>query len=204
MSKRTPARQGWPSPAVGETTYYKHGQAPVSEFKLALQAILGGLRGLPASIPAGSTGFRFLFETTANDPSRLAAALGLPALRSLQHELGAAAAVGGFGPPMGIMPAAAVACRHCQLCPSCSVPWRRGQFQRFRRGAGPGGVATGEAALNAPYGVMSPAPALRHAGDALSCTRTRSRPSAQRAIALRVPYHHAQANPARGDARPGR
>ena len=30
---------------VGETTYYKHGRAPESEFTLALQAILRGLRG---------------------------------------------------------------------------------------------------------------------------------------------------------------
>ena len=39
---------------VGETTYYKHGQAPASEFQLALEAILkacadAGLRVRPGA-----------------------------------------------------------------------------------------------------------------------------------------------------------
>jgi hypothetical protein len=32
---------------VGETTYYRHGKSPVSEFKLALQAILAALPPTP-------------------------------------------------------------------------------------------------------------------------------------------------------------
>jgi len=39
MSKRT-LRGKVAIAGVGETTYYKHGKSPVSEFKLALQAIL--------------------------------------------------------------------------------------------------------------------------------------------------------------------
>ena len=64
---------------VGETTYYRHGKSPVSEFKLALQAILaacadGGID------PRRIDGFAS-YSNDRNDPSRLAAALGLPALR---------------------------------------------------------------------------------------------------------------------------
>jgi len=39
MSKRT-LRGKVAVAGVGETPYYRHGKAPVSEFKLALQAIL--------------------------------------------------------------------------------------------------------------------------------------------------------------------
>ena len=64
--------------------------------------------------------------------------------------------------------AAAVACGMAD----CVVVFRalaQGQFQRFGA-APPGGVAVGEAALNAPYGVMSPA--QRSAMRAMRCTRT--------------------------------
>jgi acetyl-CoA acetyltransferase len=78
---------------------------------------------------------------------------------------------------------------------NCVVVFRalaQGQFQRFGA-APPGGTATGEAALNAPYGVMSPA--QRYAMRAMRFLHeNRIEPSAQRAIAL-ASYHHAQANP---------
>jgi acetyl-CoA acetyltransferase len=77
----------------------------------------------------------------------------------------------------------------------CVVVFRalaQGQFQRFGAAA-PGGKATGEAALNAPYGVMSPG--QRYAMRAMRFLHEHAiRPSAQRAIAL-ASYHHAQANP---------
>ena len=87
--------------------------------------------------------------------------------------------------------AAAVACGMA----NCVVVFRalaQGQFQRFGA-APPGGTASGEAAFNAPYGVMSPA--QRYAMRAMRFLHeNRIAPSAQRAIAL-ASYHHAQANP---------
>jgi acetyl-CoA acetyltransferase len=68
----------------------------------------------------------------------------------------------------------------------------QGQFQRFGA-APPGGMAQGEAAFNAPYGVLSPAQKY-----AMRCMRFLHEhdiaPSAQRAVAL-ASYGHAQSNP---------
>src|SRR4029078_11231620 len=64
---------------IGETAYYKHGQAPEAEVTLALRAILaacadGGVD--PREIDCFAS-----YSNDRNDPSRLAAALGLPELR---------------------------------------------------------------------------------------------------------------------------
>ena len=135
---------------VGETTYYKHGQSPHSEFKLALQAILAACEDAGID-PRRIDGFAS-YSNDRNDPSRIAAALGLPALRFSNMNWGGG---GGGGSAAVGNAAAAVACGIA----NCVVVFRalaQGQFQRF--GAAPaGGTATGEAALNAPYGVMSPA-----------------------------------------------
>src|SRR5678815_4697838 len=64
---------------IGETTYYKHGQAPTSEFQLALEAILKAC-GDAGIDPREVDGFSS-YSNDRNDPSRIAAALGLPALR---------------------------------------------------------------------------------------------------------------------------
>src|SRR5258705_7637568 len=64
---------------VGETTYYKHGRAPESEFALALQAILRACEDAGID-PRQVDGFAS-YSNDRNDPSRLAAALGLPELR---------------------------------------------------------------------------------------------------------------------------
>ena len=75
MSKRT-LRGKVAIAGVGETPYYRHGKAPHSEFKLALQAILAACED--ASIdPRRIDGFAS-YSNDRNDPSRLAAALGLP------------------------------------------------------------------------------------------------------------------------------
>jgi len=154
---------------VGETPYYRHGKAPVSEFKLALQAILAACEDAGID-PRRIDGFAS-YSNDRNDPSRLAAALGLPALRFSNMNWGGG---GGGGSAATGNAVAAVACGMA----NCVVVFRalaQGQFQRFGA-APPGGTATGEAALNAPYGVMSPAQRYRHAGDALPCTRTGSNP----------------------------
>src|SRR5256885_5238756 len=171
---------------VGETAYYKHGQAPEPDCKLALQAILAACADAGID-PRRIDGFAS-YSNDRNDPSRLAAALGLPALRFSNMNWGGG---GGGGSAATGNAAAAVACGMA----NCVVVFRalaQGQFQRFGA-APPGGTATGEAALNAPYGVMSPA--QRYAMRAMRFLHeNRIEPSAQRAIAL-ASYHHAQSNP---------
>ena len=171
---------------VGETTYYKHGKSPESEFKLALQAIFAACEDAGID-PRKIDGFAS-YSNDRNDPSRLAAALGLPALRFSNMNWGGG---GGGGSAAVGNAAAAVACGMAD----CVVVFRalaQGQFQRFGA-APPGGTASGENAFNAPYGVMSPA--QRYAMRAMRFLHeNKIADSAQRAIAL-ASYQHAQANP---------
>jgi acetyl-CoA acetyltransferase len=171
---------------VGETTYWRHGKSPHSEFKLALQAILAAAEDAGID-PRRIDGFAS-YSNDRNDPSRIAAALGLPALRFSNMNWGGGG--GGGSAAMG-NGAAAVACGMA----NCVVVFRalaQGQFQRFGA-APPGGNASGEPAFNAPYGVMSPA--QRYAMRAMRFLHeNKIAPTAQRAIAL-ASYHHAQANP---------
>src|ERR1700755_399141 len=171
---------------IGETTYYKHGQSPDSEFKLALQAILAAAKD--AGIDARRIDGFASYSNDRNDPSRLAAALGLPELRFSNMQWG-----GGGGGGAGAVASAAAA--FAGGLADCVVVFRslaQGQFQRFGAAA-PGGVASGEAALNAPYGVMSPA--QRYAMRAMRFLHeNKIGDGAQRAIAL-ASYAHAQKNP---------
>src|SRR6202171_3671994 len=80
---------------VGETTYYKHGRAPESEFALALQAILRACEDAGID-PRQVDGFAS-YSNDRNDPSRLAAALGLPELRFSNMQWGGGGG-GGCGP----------------------------------------------------------------------------------------------------------
>jgi acetyl-CoA acetyltransferase len=171
---------------IGETTYYKHGQAPVSEFALALQAILRACEDAGID-PRQVDGFAS-YSNDRNDPSRLAAALGLPELRFSNMQWGGG---GGGGSAAVGNAAAAVAAGYAD----CVVVFRalaQGQFQRFGA-APPGGTVTGEAALTFPYGLISPA--QRFAMRVMRFMHDHGvRPEAQRAIAL-ASYHHAQSNP---------
>jgi acetyl-CoA acetyltransferase len=171
---------------VGETAYYKHGQAAEPEVKLALQAILAACddAGIdPRSIDGFSS-----YSNDRNDPSRLAAALGLPELRFSNMQWGGG---GGGGSAAVGNAAAAVATGYAD----CVVVFRalaQGQFQRFGA-APPAATATGEAALTFPYGLISPA--QRFAMRVMRFMHDhRIEPGAQRAIAL-ASYHHAQNNP---------
>jgi acetyl-CoA acetyltransferase len=171
---------------IGETAYYKHGRAPESEFALALRAILRACEDAGID-PRRVDGFAS-YSNDRNDPSRLAAALGLPELRFSNMQWGGG---GGGGSAAVGNAAAAVAAGYAD----CVVVFRalaQGQFQRFGA-APPGGVVSGEAALTFPYGLMSPA--QRFAMRVMRFMHDhRVRPEAQRAIAL-ASYHHAQANP---------
>ena len=170
---------------IGETTYYKHGQAPRSEFALALEAILRACEDAGLD-PRQVDGFAS-YSNDRNDPSRLAAALGLPELRFSNMQWGGG---GGGGSAAVGNAAAAVAAGYAD----CVVVFRalaQGQFQRF--GAAPsGGAVSGEGALTFPYGLISPA--QRFAMRVMRFMHDHGvRPGAQRAIAL-ASYHHAQAN----------
>src|ERR1700750_505623 len=64
---------------IGETKYYKHGQSPEPEFKLALMAILAA--AADAGIDPSDIDSFASYSNDRNDPSRLAAALGTKELR---------------------------------------------------------------------------------------------------------------------------
>jgi len=171
---------------IGETAYYKHGRAPESEFALALQAILRACEDAGIE-PRQVDGFAS-YSNDRNDPSRLAAALGLPELRFSNMQWGGG---GGGGSAAVGNAAAAIAAGYAD----CVVVFRalaQGQFQRFGA-APPGGTVSGEAALTFPYGLISPA--QRFAMRVMRFMHDHGvRQEAQRAIAL-ASYHHAQANP---------
>src|SRR5215510_3093097 len=171
---------------VGETPYYKHGQAPESEVQLALRAILKACEDAGID-PRRLDGFAS-YSNDRNDPSRLAAALGLPELRFSNMQWGG----GGGGGSAAVGNAAAAIAAGFADCVVVFRALAQGQFQRFGA-APPAASVSGEPALTFPYGLMSPAQrfAMRvmrfmHDNDIA--------PSAQRAIAL-ASYHHAQANP---------
>src|SRR6266850_2262393 len=171
---------------VGETAYYKHGQAPEPEVKLALQAILAACADAGLD-PRSIDGFAS-YSNDRNDPSRLAAALGIPELRFSNMQWGGG---GGGGSAAVGNAAAAIAAGYAD----CVVVFRalaQGQFQRFGA-APPSATAAGEAALTFPYGLISPA--QRFAMRVMRFLHDHGiRPEAQRAIAL-ASYHHAQSNP---------
>lgn len=171
---------------VGETAYYKHGQAPESEFKLALMAILAACEDAGID-PTEIDGFAS-YSNDRNDPSRIAAALGTKELRFSNMQWGggggggsaavgngAAAIVGGMADTVVVFRALA-----------------QGQFARFGQGAATPTIS-GDLAMQAPYGLMSPAQRF-----AMKMTRFMHehdvKHEAQRAIAM-ASYHHAQANP---------
>src|SRR5215831_17300373 len=171
---------------IGETAYYRHGQAPEPEVKLALQAVLAACADAGID-PRSIDGFAS-YSNDRNDPSRLAAALGLPELRFSNMQWGGG---GGGGSAAVGNAAAAIAAGYAD----CVVVFRalaQGQFQRFGT-APPAATVSGEAALTFPYGLISPA--QRFAMRVMRFMHDHGvRAEAQRAIAL-ASYHHAQANP---------
>lgn len=171
---------------VGETPYYKRGESPDPEFKLALDAILGACRDAGVS-PHDIDGFAS-YSNDRSDPSRLAAALGCKELRFSNMQWG-----GGGGGGSGAVGNAAAAIATGMA--DCVVVFRalaQGQFGRF--GQGPRrNTVTGEAAHTIPYGLMSPAQLF-----AMKVQRFMHdhdvEQAALRAISLAC-YHHAQSNP---------
>lgn len=170
---------------VGETTYYKHGQAPDSEFKLALQAILAAAEDAGID-PREIDGF-CSYSNDRNEPSRLAAALGLPDLKYSVMQWGGG---GGGGAAAVGTAAAAIAAGYA----NCVVVFRalaQGQFQRFGAAA-PAKTVQGDNAYLFPYGMFSPA--QRFAMKTMRFMHDHKiERSALRALSM-ASYHHAQAN----------
>jgi acetyl-CoA acetyltransferase len=171
---------------IGETIYYKHGQSPDAEFKLALQAILAACHDAGID-PRDVDGFAS-YGGDRSDASRLAAALGIKELRFSNMHWGG----GGGGVAASVANAGAAV--HSGMA-NCVIAFRslaQGQFARYGRGAQQA-AAVGDDAFLAPYGLMSPAQRF-----AMKITRFMTdkgiRHEALRAIAM-ASYYHAQTNP---------
>lgn len=171
---------------IGESNYYRHGQSPDPEFKLALRAILAACEDAGIN-PAEIDGFAS-FSDDRNDASRLAAALGIRQLRSATMQWGG----GGGGSCAAVANGAAAI--HAGMA-DCVVVFRslaQGQFGRFGRTTGIDTIS-GEKAYLMPYGVL--APPQRFAMRVRRFMHEHGvKQEAMRAIAM-ASYHHAQANP---------
>lgn len=171
---------------VAETPYYKWGNSPDPEFKLAVQAVLGACADAGVD-PRNVDGFAS-YSNDRSEASRLSAALGCTELRFANMQWG-----GGGGGGSGAVANAAAAIATGQA--ECVVVFRalaQGQFGRF--GQGPKSkVVSGPAAHTIPYGVMSAAQMF-----AMKVNRYLHdhdvEQSALRAISL-ASYAHAQHNP---------
>lgn len=110
---------------VGETQYFKRGQSPDSEFKLALKAILAACAS--AGISAHEIDGFASYSDDRNDAALLATALGIPELRHSSMQWGG----GGGGAAAAVAHAAAAIA--CGLA-DCVVVFRalaQGQFVRY-------------------------------------------------------------------------
>lgn len=171
---------------IGETTYYKHGQSPDAEFKLALQAIIAACRDAGID-PKEVDGFAS-YGNDRSEAVRLAAALGIKELRFSNMHWGG----GGGGVAASVGNAAAAV--HSGMA-NCVIAFRslaQGQFARYGRGSA-AAAAMGDDAFLFPYGLMSPAQRF-----AMKITRFMTehgiRHEALRSIAM-ASYRHAQNNP---------
>jgi acetyl-CoA acetyltransferase len=171
---------------VGETPYYKRGESPDAEFKLALQAIVAACADAGIS-PQDVDGFSS-FSNDRSDASRLAAALGIHDLRLANMQWGG----GGGGGSGAIANAAAAIATGGAECVVVFRALAQGQFGRFGQGSR-SRVIAGEFAHTIPYGLMSPAQMF-----AMKVQRFMHdhgvEQAALRAISL-ASYAHAQANP---------
>ena len=171
---------------IGETTYYRHGKSPDSEFKLALQAVVRACEDAGIS-PHEVDGFAS-YGNDRSDAGRLASALGIKELKFSNMFWG-----GGGGGVCGAVGNAAAAVATGMA--DCVVAFRslaQGQYARYGRAAGATAVG-GDDAFLAPYGLMSPAQRF-----AMKVTRFMHDhgigQNALRAISLAC-YQHAQNNP---------
>ncbi len=171
---------------VGETEYFKRGQSPDAEFKLALKAILNACEN--AGISAKKVDGFASFSNDRSDPSRLAAALGCDELRFSNMQWGG----GGGGGSAAVANAAAAIATGIADCVVVFRALAQGQFGRFGQGPRRNSIA-GDMAHTVPFGLMSPAQMF-----AMKVQRFMAdhgvKQAALRAISL-ASYEHAQNNP---------
>jgi acetyl-CoA acetyltransferase len=171
---------------IGETRYYKRGAAPESEFKLALEAILKAVEDAGLDV-TDIDGFAS-YSNDRNDPTRLAAALGLPHIAFSNMFWG-----GGGGGGSGAVgnAAAAIVAGYAKYV----VVYRslaQGQFGRFGQAPAAKTVSY-PASYTLPYGIMSPAQTFAmRVRRFMADHHIDQEPLA--AISL-ASYHHAQYNP---------
>jgi acetyl-CoA acetyltransferase len=171
---------------IGETVYYKHGRSPDAEFVLAVKAILRACEDAGIS-PREIDGFAS-YSNDRNEPSRLAAALGLPELRFSNMQWGG----GGGGGSAAVGNAAAAIAAGMADCVVVFRALAQGQFARFGLG-GQTATVSGEPAFTFPYGMISPG--QRYAMRAMRFMHEHGiGREPLRAIAM-ASYHHAQQNP---------
>ncbi len=171
---------------VGETDYYKRGQSPDAEFKLALKAIVGACEN--AGITVGEVDGFASYSNDRSDPSHLAAALGCKELRFANMQWGG----GGGGGSAAVGNAAAAIISGMADCVVVFRALAQGQFGRF--GQGPRrNVIAGDMAHTVPYGLMSPAQMFAMKVQRFMFDHGVEQ-NALRAISL-ASYAHAQNNP---------
>jgi acetyl-CoA acetyltransferase len=137
---------------VGETTYYKHGQSPDTEFQLACQAIERACAD--AGLELSEVDGLISYMDQRNSPLRVAGALGMKELRWSSTPW----AGGGNNSAACVMEAdAAVTAGYANYV----VAFRalaQGQFYRLGSGYGiAAGFAPEGLSWGAPYGLMTPA-----------------------------------------------
>jgi acetyl-CoA acetyltransferase len=171
---------------IGETKYYKRGQAPVSEFRLALEAIMKAADDAGIDV-TDIDGFAS-YSNDRNDSVRLATALGLKDLRFSNMVWGG----GGGGGSGAVGNAAAAIVAGFAKCVVVFRALAQGQFGRFGQ-TPPAKTISGPPAYTWPYGMSTPAQWI--------ALRTRRymhehgvKQGALAAVALAA-YHHAQVNP---------
>jgi len=171
---------------IGESTYYKRGEAKEPEFVLGLRAILAACADAGVD-PRDVDGFAS-YSNDRNDPSRIAAALDCRELTFSNMQWGG----GGGGGSAAVGNAAAAIAAGLADCVVVYRALAQGQFGRFGAGARREAVA-GDPALWLPYGLMSPAQMF--AMRAMRLMHEHGiRQEALRAVAL-ASYQHAQRNP---------
>lgn len=171
---------------VAETKYYKHGQSPDAEFKLALDAIMAACDHAGIS-PREIDGFAS-YSDDRSDPVRLTTALGIrdTGFSCMQWHGGGGGAAGAVANgAAGILSGQAkVVVVYRSLAQG-----QFGRFGQFNSLYSP----SGDYAYSVPYGVLSPAQMF-----AMKVMRFMHdhgvKQEAMRAIAL-ASYHHAQSNP---------
>ncbi len=179
---------------IGETTYYKHGQSPETEFELAVTSVTRAAEdaGLPLSVLDGFASY----SGDSTNPVKLANALGFDELRYSNMFWG-----GGGGGVCGAVgnAAAAVAAGYADY-----VVVLRSLVQgnyRFGGGVGVGeSTVSGSMAYVVPYGLTTPAQHIALRTKRFMFEHGLSQ-DVLAAIAL-ASYEHAAAQPASRDVWP--